>query len=572
MALGSITLPSVSTGFTSDSRAMVPVSIQGMAGKLQKMSTFDSMQEIFLEIRDGIGNIGEIFREKLSGLNSHLAFRLETLNNTMSKIGNIAAKDLGLEETQTNIAKENEKDEDKKESLSDDDKDGKGLLTNSFKGGVAKVMQRIKDMSLVESLIALGAGLALLMFNFVKVGDAIAFLVKGFDEQILPRVKAFGSTVMEYYRNLFDGLFGDNGFFTVIGEGFGDIKKAIDSGDGKAAINAAGETLIKGTTSAISVIGTTILGAIKVVAKTVDPDADLSALDELIKYFNDLPGNAIKKLEADQIEFDKVLKEDGKIAATGVLFRQTYDNYIANTLGIISKGFGFIFGFVNEDLGKTMMEADYSAKGISSAFKVSMKNLGDSLNVMENAIAIFVNDKLDAINDFTSIFGIPAIPKMPVKQIEGQNVYVNDEGMTVPMYSELEIGKDMGVVAEPVKEIKPIEDVMRDQILGNGYTMYNGKKFYFDKEDEPKKELSNAELDELMNNKDNNMTLKTKELIDVASVSKSDSSTSIVVPNFITDNKKIDNSSNSSQSVTVTDQRVESLDSSSNALLAYFRQ
>jgi len=68
------------------------------------------------------------------------------------------------------------------------------------------------------------------------------------------------------------------------------------------------------------------------------------------------------------------------------------------------------------------------------------------------------------------------------------------------------------------------------------------------------------------------MSLKTKELKDVASVSQSDSSTSIVVPNFITDNKKIDNSSNSSQSVTVTDQRVESLDSSSNALLAYFRQ
>ena len=97
--------------------------------------------------------------------------------------------------------------------------------------------------------------------------------------------------------------------------------------------------------------------------------------------------------------------------------------------------------------------------------------------------------------------------------------------------------------------------------------MINGKKFSFEKQ-----ELSNAELDELMNNKDNNMSLKTKELKDVASVSKSDSSTSIVVPNFITDNKKIDNSSNSSQSVTVTDQRVESLDSSSNALLAYFRQ
>jgi len=559
MALGTQSFSAVSTGFTSDSKAMVPVSIQGMAGKLQKMSTFDSMQEIFLEIRDGIGNLGEIFREKLSGLNSHLAFRLETLNNTMLKISNIAAKDLGLEKTQTDIDKENEKDEDKEESLSDDN-EGKGLLTNSFKGGVAKVIQRVKDMSLVESLIALGAGLALLMFNFDKVAGILGSTVKFFDQQILPRIKAFGSGLGEYYTNLFDGLFGDNGFFTVIFEGFGDVKKAIEKGDGREAINAAGETLIKGTTSAISVIGTTILGAIKVVAKTVNPNADLSALDKVIQYFNDLPGNAIKKLEADQIEFDKVLEEEGKVAATGVLLRQTYDNYIANTLDIISKGFGLILGTVNEDLGKTMMNADYSAKGISSAFKVTMKNLGDSLNVMENAIAIFVNDKLDAINSFTSIFGIPAISKMPVKSIVGQNVYVNDEGMTVPMETEL---KDIDILGK--KDNKPIDEVMRDQILGDG--MYNGKKFSFEKE-----ELSNAELDELMNNKDNNMTLKTKELKDVASESKSDSSTSIVVPNFITDNKKIDNSSNSSQSVTVTDQRVESLDSSSNALLAYFRQ
>ena len=81
-----------------------------------------------------------------------------------------------------------------------------------------------------------------------------------------------------------------------------------------------------------------------------------------------------------------------------------------------------------------------------------------------------------------------------------------------------------------------------------------------------------ANVGDLIEKKDNIMSLKTKELKDVASVSKSDSSTSIVVPNFITDNRKIDNSSNSSQSVTVVDQRVESMEGSSNALLAYFRQ
>ena len=36
MALGTSSFPSVSTGFTSDSKAMVPVSIQGVGGQLQK--------------------------------------------------------------------------------------------------------------------------------------------------------------------------------------------------------------------------------------------------------------------------------------------------------------------------------------------------------------------------------------------------------------------------------------------------------------------------------------------------------------------------------------------------------
>ena len=73
----------------------------------------------------------------------------------------------------------------------------------------------------------------------------------------------------------------------------------------------------------------------------------------------------------------------------------------------------------------------------------------------------------------------------------------------------------------------------------------------------------------MMNYKDNIMTLKTKELKAAASVSQSES-TSIVVPNFITDNKKIDNSNNSSQAVTVTDQRVDSMEGSSNAVLNYY--
>ena len=127
MALGALTLPSVSTGFTSDSKSMVPVSIQGMADKVTKMSPLESMQEVFFDIRDGIGNLGEIFREKISGLNDHLAFRLESLNKTMSNIGNVAAKDLGFEKKTFDIIKDNEAEDERDESLGKDGKKFNGL-------------------------------------------------------------------------------------------------------------------------------------------------------------------------------------------------------------------------------------------------------------------------------------------------------------------------------------------------------------------------------------------------------------------------------------------------------------
>ena len=566
--LGAITLPSVSTGFSSDSKSMVPVSIQGMSNKLEMSLTSNSMEMILFGVIDAIHNTSLVGLKALTMVQETMATGFTMLSNSLMNIGNIAAKDLELEETQTNIAVENEKDEDKDESLSDDN-EGKGLLTNSFKGGVAKVMQRIKDMSLVESLIALGVGLFLLMFNFEKVASILGGTVKFFDEQVIPRVKAFGSSLKEYYTNLFDGLFGDTGFFTVIGEGFGDIKKAIDSGDGKAAINAAGKTLIKGTTSAISVIGTTILGAIKVVAKTVDPDADLSALDKLIKYFNDLPGNVIKKLEADQIEFDKTLKEKGKIAAAGVLLRQTYDNYIANTLNGISKTFGIILKpIISDESYKRFMTDDYSFANIKDELGKAFDNLGEAFDRMKDSIRVFSNEMIDSVNvmlpDFMKMNKIPKKDDQfeidTLASMEKQKLITPDQyepgGF---MYKKYQKQREKVIEINPSVVI-PNNDFERDfGVDANVGDIIDGSF------------KPNTQLENMMNYKDNIMTLKTKELKDVASVSQSES-TSIVVPNFITDNKKIDNSNNSSQAVTVTDQRVDSMEGSSNALLAYFRQ
>ena len=112
--LGALTLPSVSTGFTSDSKAMVPVS---SVGEVKKMSPLESMKEVFFDIRDGILILGDVFSEKISGLNKHLAFRLEKLNKTMSKIGNIAAKDLNIGQKTFQEFKENEARDERDESL-----------------------------------------------------------------------------------------------------------------------------------------------------------------------------------------------------------------------------------------------------------------------------------------------------------------------------------------------------------------------------------------------------------------------------------------------------------------------
>ena len=559
MALGALSLPSVSTGFSNDSKSMLPVSIRGISDKVEMILGVDSMEMILMDVRDAIFKTSLATLKSFTNLQETMITGFTMLSNSLMNIGNIAAKDLELEETQTNIAVENEKDEDKDESLSDDN-EGKGLLTNSFKGGIKSVLKKLTPQGLIQSLIALGIGLTLLIANFDKVAAFIGNTVKFFDKEILPRIKVTFANIVKVITNLFDGLFGEDGFFPTIFNSIDDIKTAIESGNAIAAIDALVGMLVKGTIALISTTVTVVLGIIKTALNLVDPDMDLSGLNELIRLFRGLPKQLNDELKEDAKEIRKVTEEEGQFAGLLVAFRNTYDTYVGLALNGLSNIFAIALKpFLSDKTYNSMIAADFRVGSIKSAIAISFKRLGDVLNRMENAISIFVNDTIETVNKFLPK-ALQIDYRMPVKGIEGQNVYVNDKGMTVPIETEL---KDINILGK--KDDKPIDEVMRDQILGDG--MYNGKKFSFEKE-----ELSNAELDELMNNKDNNMTLKTKELKDVASVSKSDSSTSIVVPNFITDNKKIDNSSNSSQAVTVTDQRVESLDSSSNALLAYFRQ
>ena len=208
MALGALSLVDSGGIVLGSGSAMQPVGAN-TGSQLQKMSPADTMKEVFFDIRDGISNLGSIFSDKISGLNKHLAFRLETLNNTMSKIGNIAAKDLGLEQVQTDIAKENEKDEDQDDSLSDIKKDeGTGLLTTSFKDSFADLLDKLTPKSTIGKIGLASAALLGIMAGISQIEGAIGGTAKFLKEKVGPKVKIAMTEIKKDFASMKDNFFG----------------------------------------------------------------------------------------------------------------------------------------------------------------------------------------------------------------------------------------------------------------------------------------------------------------------------------------------------------------------------
>ena len=571
MALGALSLPSVSTGFTSDSKSILPASIEGMSNQIAMALDNSSMELTLAGIFDAIHDTSLDTLKSFTMLQKTLVTGFSMLGDSLRTLVNIAVKDLGLEDTQTDlqqkrtkIAEGNEADQDQDDSLSQGDKkeEGKGILTNSFKGGVIDTLKQIMPTSLIGKAILLGVGIAGFAMSIDGVAKVIGKIAEFTSKEVVPRVMKLGENTKEYFTNLFDGLYGENGFFPVFMDEFTNIKDAVESGDYKAAVVGVKDLLVRSTISAVSVLGTSIVGIIKAGLGIIDPNADTSDIDKLIKFFKDLPENATKELSEQAKEYQKVLDEKGFGAAQLVALRQTYDNIIGRGLNGISNIFGVALKPINEDLGNYLMDADYTSKGIKSAFQVSMKNLGLAMEKSRNGISRVINDIIDDMNkylpDFMKIDGRMIITK------DGKDVstYVNNEGMTVPMYSEGEMGKDINVLGK--KEQKPIDEIMRDQILGDGSAMYNGNKFDFEKQP-----ATNLELSDMMTNKDSRMKVKTEEIKTLAA--------EVIVPlaksstNIVADNKQITTNNSSSNTTIASNQRVDSIEPSSNALLHYYR-
>ena len=159
-------------------------------------------KKVLGEIRDGIIKLGTIFTNKISGLNSHLAFRLDKLNTTMTTIGKVLAADLDLEKKSFDDANKDQAEENRKKSLGDEDekKDKPKNIFGKMFDGIKGAFDGIIDFFTPKSDLAkVGlAGLAVLAVfafrdkieeAFTKVFTYLGTLKDIFDKEGFKGVK-----------------------------------------------------------------------------------------------------------------------------------------------------------------------------------------------------------------------------------------------------------------------------------------------------------------------------------------------------------------------------------------------
>ena len=180
------------------------MSLLDTADQVSKSSGDSSPTKVLTAIRDGITNLGSIFSSKISGLNSHLAFRLETLNTTMTTIGKVLAADLDLEKQTFDDMKQDQQSIEREESLGGDEPKKKSGIFSPIKNAFDGIIDFLTPKS-----------------DFMKVGLAgLAVLaVFAFKDKI---IEAF-ETVFTYLGSLKDA-FDEGGFTAVKNKIVDDIK------------------------------------------------------------------------------------------------------------------------------------------------------------------------------------------------------------------------------------------------------------------------------------------------------------------------------------------------------------
>jgi len=181
----------VSTSFSAEDSAMMPTVSSNLDG-VKKMSTSNTMKEVFFEIRDGIVSLSESIKNQTGLLNNTLLGVITTLKN----IGRIAADDLDIENQTFDELQEEQAKKDKDTSLKDPDKKMtfSGMLS-TLRDGFSSLIDMLTPKSDVAKigllgLLALGIGALL-----PKIEVQLTRLFKFLGEDLLPMLEGLFDVV-----------------------------------------------------------------------------------------------------------------------------------------------------------------------------------------------------------------------------------------------------------------------------------------------------------------------------------------------------------------------------------------
>ena len=383
MALGALSLVDSNGVILSSGSAMQPVNANA-GSQLKTMSTADTMKEVFFDIRDGISKLGSVFSDKISGLNKHLAFRLDKLNTTMTTIGKIAVKDLGLEQKTFAQLRETEAEEERRRSVGDQDDptngEGKGSLTNSFKDKFGSLIDKLTPKTQLGKIGLAGLALAGVVTGIGQIEDAFAGTAKFIKEKVAPKAKIAMTEIKKDFASMKDNFFGKDGFFPIIGSGISSVIDGINEGDKDKIFGGLKTTFVDGGVKLIAALGESSVGALDTVLKTMGFDVDL---DSTQKWFKDLPDNIdgyvrtmLDTVTGVMDEVKETYNKEGFIAATKVGALGLFDNTTALAANFLAEASGAIAGhFGDEDAAKKLKALDFS----SDKFMQSIKDLGNMI-------------------------------------------------------------------------------------------------------------------------------------------------------------------------------------------------
>ena len=530
MALGALSLPSVSTSFNSASTSMAPVSIQGMTGTVQKMSPLETMEVIFLDIRDSINNVGLKTIQSFTMLQKTMVTGFTMLSNGLTNIGNIAAKDLGLEQIQTNIDIENEKDEDRDNSLRDEKKTSPGMLDalkNAFDGFVDKIQN---SEVLKAGLFGL---LALALFTQIdKVSKIFTEVFRFIGETVIPNLKELNKIIQDSPS----GYLGLGGAILAITTLFKGLRSVV-TGVG---------VFIATISRPLAAIGRFLRGSVRILSKVISPllkiIPGLGILGAFAKTLGPI-GLAIQVIIGAFTfvnEFIKSWKAEGDLmTALGAGLIGVYDVLIGATLNLLADLGGFIvkkLGF--EELGQKIADLDF--------------NFDSVVNAIEN-----VFDKIKDLFDI-ALDGLKS----------GLN-FLLPKSLEFEMSSEKKI-TDVSTINEPgtpAYNKKAMDNIKKG--LPADFEQNNETKTVTSKIEQEKLQSFNETYVDNIVKESSIMKEKQIEMNKLETVKNNDTPPGNIT--VVTDAKKITGDTVVSNNTTVSNHRVDSIESSSNALLQYFR-